>query len=125
SQLGGGYDDDGTRAPPEPSPEPATTAELDPGSSRAMYEAPPAPDPFSQYEAPPAPDGEGTFRSESPFASPGQELSQSEPEPTPSEPMPMAMAPIPVSNPSISRPFSQEAFSQETVPRFSSDPSEP
>jgi len=129
SQMSGGADDQAEPAPGDYSPEPATRAEPEP--LRTTYEAPPpfeeppppADDPFAQYQSP---DGEGTTRAESPFASPGQDLGSSEPEPTPSEgmtaraPTPIAMATVPVSNPSISSPFSQE-----TIPRFSSDPSEP
>lgn len=116
--------------PPAPfdSPhEPVTKAEPEPMPSHTTFEAspayeeppPPADDPFSQYRTP---DSEGTTRAESPFASPGQDLGASEPEPTPSHGMssPLAMATVPVSNPSISSPFSQE-----TIPRFSSDPSIP
>src|SRR5262249_36120560 len=71
-----------------------------------------------------SPDREGTTRAESPFASPGQELGSSEPEPTPahgsSARTPMGAMAVPVSNPSISTPFSQE-----TLPRYSPDPDEP
>jgi len=107
--------------PPEPPPEPATTADLEPRSSRNAYQAPPPPeDPFAQYQSPSWQDGEGTSRAESPFATPGQELGALEPEPTPAAPMSMAMSPVDVSNPAISRPFLEDS-----LPRFSSDPSEP
>jgi len=134
SQLGATREDDGAGAPFEPPPEPATTtAQAEQPSyttfgAPAASDAPPVPDdPFSQYESSQdeSPDREGTTRADSPFASPGQELGASEAEPTPAEAvsarMPMgAMASVPVSNPSISAPFSQE-----TLPRFSSDPNEP
>jgi len=136
SQLGATREDDGMDAPAEPAeptPEPATAAEPPSytafGASSAYdapaaSDAPPVPDdPFAQYQTP---GGEGATRADTPFASPGQDLGSSESEEsTPahgfSAMSPLgAMAPVPVSDPSISAPFSQE-----TLPRFSSDPNEP